>query len=102
VMTYCDNRELRREVYEAFVTRASDVGPDAGTWDNTQVMAEILKRRHTMAKLLGFNNYAERSLAEKMARDTDEVMGFLNELAAKSRPVALNEFAELKAFAKDE
>ncbi|GGE63894.1 oligopeptidase A [Streptosporangium jomthongense] len=102
VMTYCDNRELRREVYEAFVTRASDMGPDAGTWDNTQVMAEILKRRHAMAKLLGFNNYAERSLATKMARDSDEVLGFLNELAAKARPVAEQEFAELKAFAKDE
>lgn len=102
VMTYCDNRELRHEVYEAFVTRASDVGPDAGTWDNTQVMAEILKRRHALAKLLGFNNYAERSLAKKMARDTDEVLGFLNELAAKSKPVAEKDYAELKAFAKDE
>lgn len=102
VMTYGDNRELRREVYEAFVTRASDVGPDAGTWDNTQVMAEILKRRHAAAKLLGFNNYAERSLATKMARDTDQVLGFLNELAAKSKPIAEKEFAELKSFAKDE
>lgn len=102
VMTYCDNRDLRREVYEAFVTRASDQGPDAGTWDNTPLMAEILKRRHALAKLLGFNNYAERSLATKMARSTDEVLEFLNQLAAKSKPVAEQEFAELKAFAKDE
>lgn len=101
VMTYCDNRDLRREVYEAFVTRASDMGPDAGTWDNTPVMAEILKRRHAMAKLLGFNNYAERSLATKMARSVDEVLEFLNQLAAKSKPIAEREFAELKAFAKD-
>ncbi|KPP96805.1 oligopeptidase A [Marinobacter sp. HL-58] len=101
VMTYCDNRDLRREVYEAFVTRASDMGPDAGTWDNTPVMAEILKRRHAMAKLLGFNNYAERSLATKMARSVDEVLDFLNQLAAKSKPIAEREFAELKAFAKD-
>ena len=84
VMTYCDNRDLRREVYEAFVTRASDQGPDAGQWDNTPVMAEILKRRHAQAKLLGFDNYAERSLATKMARSSDEVLGFLNQLAAKS------------------
>jgi oligopeptidase A len=102
VMTYCDNRELRREVYEAFVTRASDMGPDAGTWDNTPVMAEILKRRHALAQLLGFNNFAERSLVTKMARDTDEVLGFLTELANKAKPVAEQEFAELKAFAKDE
>ncbi|MDL0432992.1 oligopeptidase A [Marinobacter sp. TBZ242] len=101
VMTYCDNRDLRREVYEAFVTRASDMGPDAGTWDNTPVMAEILKRRHAMAQLLGFNNYAERSLATKMARSVDEVLDFLNQLAAKSKPMAEREFADLKAFAKD-
>lgn len=101
VMTYCDNRDLRREVYEAFVTRASDMGPDAGTWDNTPVMAEILKRRHAMAQLLGFNNYAERSLATKMARNVDEVLDFLNQLAAKSKPMAEREFAELQAFAKD-
>ncbi len=101
VMTYCDNRDLRREVYEAFVTRASDMGPDAGTWDNTPVMAEILKRRHAMAQLLGFNNYAERSLATKMARSVDEVLDFLNQLAAKSKLIAEREFAELKAFAND-
>ena len=102
VLTYCDNRELRHEVCEAFVTRASDVGPDGGTWDNTPVMAEILKRRHTMANLLGFNNYAERSLAKKMARNVDEVLDFLNQLAAKSRPIAAREFAELQAFAQKE
>jgi oligopeptidase A len=101
VLTYGDNRALRREVYEAFVTRASDLGPDGGTWDNTPVMAEILKRRHAMANLLGFNNFAERSLAKKMARSVDEVLDFLNQLAAKSRPIAEREFAELKAFAKD-
>jgi len=102
VMTYCDNRELRREVYEAFVTRASDQGPNAGQWDNTPVMAEILKRRHGLAQLLGFNNYAERSLATKMARTTDEVLEFLNRLAVKSKPIAEREIAELKAFAKEE
>ncbi|MBH86819.1 MAG: oligopeptidase A [Alteromonadaceae bacterium] len=101
VMTYCDNAALRREVYEAFVTRASDVGPDGGTWDNTPVMAEILKRRHQMAQLLGFENYAERSLATKMARSPAEVMAFLEELAQKSRPMAEQEFADLKAFAKE-
>lgn len=99
VMTYGDNRELRREVYEAFVTRASDMGPDAGTWDNTQVMAKILERRHALAQLLGFENYAERSLATKMARSVDEVLGFLHTLAEKSKPVAEQDIADLKAFA---
>ena len=102
VMTYCDNRALRREVYEAFVTRASDQGPDAGKWDNTPVMAEILKRRHALAQLLGFKHYAERSLATKMARSTEEVLDFLNQLAAKSKPQAEREFAELKEFAASE
>ncbi|MBS3804408.1 MAG: oligopeptidase A [Oleiphilaceae bacterium] len=102
VMTYCDNRDLRREVYEAFVTRASDQGPDAGTWDNTPLMAEILKRRHALAQLLGFDNYAERSLATKMARSGEEVMSFLNELAKKAKPVAEKEVDELRAFARDE
>ena len=101
VMTYCDNRQLRREVYEAFVTRASDMGPDAGKWDNSQVMAEILKRRHALAQLLGFGNYGERSLATKMARNVEEVMDFLNELAAKSKPVAEQEVAELEAFVQE-
>ncbi len=102
VLTYCDNRELRRDVYEAFVTRASDLGPDAGTWDNTPVMAEILKRRHQMAQLLGFDNFAERSLATKMARSVEEVLDFLNELAARSRPVAEQEMTDLKDFAGEQ
>ncbi|PAV26933.1 oligopeptidase A [Tamilnaduibacter salinus] len=102
VMTYGDNRELRREIYEAFVTRASDVGPHAGQWDNTPIMAEILKRRHQMAGLLGFNNYAELSLATKMARSVDEVTDFLDQLAEKTKPVAEQEFDDLKAFAREE
>lgn len=102
VLTYCDNADLRRDVYEAFVTRASDVGPDGGTWDNTPIMAEILKRRHQTAELLGFNNYAELSLAEKMARSVDEVTNFLEKLAIRAKPVAEQDYADLKAFAKKE
>ena len=77
VITYADNRELRREIYEAYSTRASDQGPDAGEFDNTRIMDQILALRHEQVLLLGFNNYAERSLAKKMARTTDEVMNFL-------------------------
>jgi len=102
LMTYCDNRELRREVYEAFLTRASDQGPNAGKWDNGPLIKEIMALRYELAQILGFNNYAERSLAKKMASSTDEVLGFLNELADKTKPVAEKEVRELKQFAKDD
>jgi len=102
VMTYADNRDLRKETYDAYVTRASDQGPSAGQWDNSQLMEEILALRHEKAQLLGFNNYAELSLATKMASDTDSVIGFLKELAAKSKPIAEQEFQELQTFAKNE
>ncbi|WP_257282799.1 oligopeptidase A [Endozoicomonas sp. SESOKO1] len=102
VMTYCDNRELRKEVYTAFSTRASDQGPNAGAFDNTENIREILKLRHELARLLGFENYAEYSLATKMAESPDKVVEFLQDLAAKSKPQAEKELAELKAFAKAE
>lgn len=101
VITYADNRELREEIYTAFATRASDQGPHAGQWDNTPLMQEILTLRAELAQLLGFSDYAEYSLATKMAETPDQVIGFLNDLAEKSRPVAEQEFAELKAFAEE-
>ncbi|MES9926832.1 MAG: oligopeptidase A [Candidatus Thiodiazotropha sp. 6PDIVS] len=99
VMTYVDQRELRRETYQAYSTRASDSGPHAGQWDNTEVMDQILKLRHEQAQLLGFDNYAERSLARKMARGTDEVVAFLTDLASRSKPQAEQELNELTQFA---
>ncbi len=101
VMGYADDEALRREVYEAFSTRASDQGPYAGQWDNSEVMERILALRHEQARLLGFANYAERSLATKMARDPDEVLGFLHDLAARARPQAERELAELRTFAAE-
>jgi oligopeptidase A len=101
VMSYADNRDLREEMYTAFATKASDQGPNAGQWDNTQVMADILKLRHELAQLLGFDNHAERSLATKMAQTPQQVMDFLNDLAARSKPIAEREFEALKAFAKE-
>ncbi|MET0123461.1 MAG: oligopeptidase A [Candidatus Thiodiazotropha sp. 6PLUC9] len=101
VMTYADQRELRREAYEAYSTRASDSGPHAGEWDNTEVMDQILELRHEQAQLLGFDNYAERSLARKMARRTDEVVAFLTDLARRSRPQAEAELTQLTQFAKE-
>ncbi|MGR9051138.1 MAG: oligopeptidase A [Gammaproteobacteria bacterium] len=102
VMTYADNRELRREHYEAFVTRASDCGPHAGQWDNSLIMEEILAMRHEKARLLGYDNYAELSLATKMAEDPHQVIGFLEDLADKSWRQARRDLAELRAFADSE
>lgn len=101
VMTYADNRELREEVYTAFVTRASDQGPNGGQWDNTSVIAEILSLRHQLAHLIGFDNHAERSLATKMAQSPQQVLDFLNDLAARSKPIAEQEVAALRTFAKE-
>ena len=101
VMTYADDPELRREVYEAYQTRASEQGPDAGRYDNGDNMERILALRHEQAQLLGFANYAERSLARKMARSTDQVIEFLHDLAARSRPHAERELAELEAYAAE-
>ncbi len=100
VMTYGDNRRLREELYTAYMTRASDQGPNAGTWDNSELIEQILALRYELAKLLGFDNYAQLSLATKMAASTQEVLDFLQELAQKTLPVARQEFAELQAFAK--
>ena len=102
VMTYADNRELRREHYQAFCTRASDQGPHAGQWDNSAVMEQILALRHEKALLLGFNNYAEYSLATKMAESTADVLKFLQDLAEKSWRQARRDLTELKAFAAAE
>lgn len=102
VMTYADNRELRREFYTAYATRASDQGPHAGQWDNSQIMERLLALRHEEAKLLGFRNYAELSLATKMAPSTDAVIHFLEDLATKSMPYARRDLDELKHFAEHE
>lgn len=102
VMTYADDGELRKEVYEAFSTRASELGPSGGKWDNSDLMEEILALRHEEAELLGFNNFAELSLATKMAESPDQVVDFLKDLAGRSRPVAERDFAELSQFATDQ
>ncbi|WP_262964482.1 oligopeptidase A [Methylobacter psychrophilus] len=102
VMTYADNRELRHEHYQAYSTRASDQGPQAEKWDNSPLMEQILALRHEKAQLLGFKNYAELSLATKMANKPDEVMHFLEDLADKSWRPARKDLAELREFAEQE
>jgi oligopeptidase A len=101
VMTYADDRALREEVYTAYVTRASDQGPHAGQWDNAANMDRMIALRHEAAQLLGYANYAERSLATKMAETTDQVMQFLEDLAERSHPVAVEELEDVRAFAAE-
>ncbi|MBR9729099.1 oligopeptidase A [Shewanella intestini] len=100
VMTYSENRPLREECYRAFVTRASDQGPNAGEFDNSDYMNEIVALRHELANLLGFDSYADKSLATKMAENPAQVLGFLNELGQRSKAQAKAELAELKNYAK--
>lgn len=102
VLAHCSNRELRQEMHYAHATRASEIGPHAGQFDNRPVMDEILNLRHQQAQLLGFANYAERSLATKMAPDVATVFGFLRDLAKRARPQAQKEIEELQAFARDQ
>jgi len=99
VMTYADDEDLRRELYEANSTRASDQGPNAHTWDNSAVIEEIMALRHERARLLGFANYADLSLARKMAAGASQVLAFLHDLAERARPVAEQELNELREFA---
>lgn len=101
VVTYADDRALREQFYEAYITRASDKGPNAGTYDNSEIMKEILALRDEKAKLLGYNNYAELSLATKMAESTVEVVAFLDNLVSKVHKQAKKEFKELTQFAAD-
>jgi oligopeptidase A len=99
IMTCAGNSQLRRDIYEAWVTRASDLGPSAGRFDNNPLIAEILPLRHEAATLLGFKNYADYALATRMAKSSKQVLGFLDDLARRCRPAAANEFADLEEFA---
>ncbi|MFC0266573.1 oligopeptidase A [Kushneria aurantia] len=102
IMSYADDRELRQEVYTAFVTRASEQGPNAGEYDNSAIMTEIVALRGELAELAGFDTYADYSLATKMAESPLQVREFLEDLAQRATPQAREEFETLSAFARDE
>ncbi|MDO7837067.1 M3 family metallopeptidase [Sphingobium sp. HBC34] len=102
VMSFAQNRDLRARVYRAFGTRASDQGPQAGQFDNSPRIARILALRHEMAHILGFADPVSWSLATKMASGGADVLTFLRDLAARAKPIAAQELAELRAFAADE
>ncbi|MDF2939802.1 MAG: oligopeptidase [Gammaproteobacteria bacterium] len=102
VITYADDRHLRKIFYTAYATRASDQDPNAGKWDNSKIMQEILALRHEEAELLGFSNFAEVSLYTKMAKDPKKVLGFLEDLAKRSKPMAQKELQALQSFAESQ
>jgi len=97
VLQYAQNRELRETLYRAYATRASEFGKTE--WDNTPIISQILKLKLEAAKLLGFANYAELSIATKMAESVKQVNGFLQDLAKKAKPYALKDKAELDEYA---
>ena len=101
VMQYAEDRSLRAVMHRAAATLASDIGV-ASEWDNTSVIARILELRRDEARLLGYANFAELSLVPKMAQTPAEVLAFLRDLAARTRPFAERDYAELVTFAKTE
>ncbi|AKC59620.1 M3 family metallopeptidase [Blochmannia endosymbiont of Polyrhachis (Hedomyrma) turneri] len=98
VMKYCEDSVLREEMYWAYNTRASDQGPDLGRWDNTLVIDEILSLRYELAKLLGFNNYSDTVLINRMAKNSHQVISFLQNLSASICSHANVFFVDLKKF----
>jgi oligopeptidase A len=100
VMQYADNRAMREQMYRAYGTRASEFGKPE--WDNTRLMEEIVKLRGEEARLLGFANFGELSLASKMANSPQQVLEFMRELAQRARPHAEKDLSELRTFAKAE
>ena len=99
VMTSAENQQLRRDIYEAWVTRGSELGPSAGRFDNNPIIAEILPLRHELAQLLGFRSFADYALATRMAKSSKQVLGFLDDLARRCRPAARREYSDLEEFA---
>ncbi len=99
IMTCAESVQLRRDIYEAWVTRASELGPSAGRFDNNPLVDEILPLRHELARLLGFETFADYALATRMAKSRQQVLGFLDDLARRCRPAATQEFAELEEYA---
>jgi oligopeptidase A len=100
VVTYAQSRELRKEIYEAYSTRASDQQITDKKWDNAGNMQQIVAKRHEKAKILGFDNYAEYSLETKMAESVEQVLDFLYDLAQRSKSAAISEFDERQAYAE--
>ncbi len=96
---FAENRSLRQQIYKAYVTRASELGPDAGHWDNSEIIDNILELRREKAALLGFDDYVDLALQTRMADNSASVTEFLSQLAVAARPSAEREIIELSAYA---
>jgi oligopeptidase A len=99
IITYADDRQLRERFYHAYVTRASETGPQAGQFDNSPLVAEMLALRAEQARLLGFADYAQMRLATRMAESGEQVESFLRDLSDRAKPKAQAQLTELNAFA---
>jgi oligopeptidase A len=101
VMQYAKSSDLRKKLYMAHNTRASELF-EGGKFDNTPIMRELLALRQEEAALLGYKNFAEVSLVPKMASSPDEVVHFLRDLAKRAKPFAEKDVAEMREFASKE
>ncbi len=99
VICYAEEAKLRETLYRAYVTRASELA-DQNQYDNSEVMVEIIQLRHQLAQLVGFDNYAQYSLATKMAEDSKQVLDFLQDLVQRVRQQAQQDFEQLEQFAR--
>ena len=102
VMQHAKNRTLREEIHYAYMSRASDIGPNGGEFDNSSNIAEILELRREKARILGFESFADLSIEKKMAKNAVEVKDFLLDLLARALPQAKKEIEELRQFAREE
>lgn len=100
VMTFANDRELRKQMYSAWNTRATGIRDEK--WNNAEVIEKTVKLRTEKALLLGFNSYADYSIANKMVDSPQQVLDFLNDLGERAKPAAVKDYAELKAFANNE
>ena len=100
VMQYAHSSSVREHMYRAYATRASELSEQA-QFDNSALLVEILQLREEEAQLLGYDNHAQVSLASKMAESPDHVVGFLRDLAARAKPYAVNDLAEMRQFAAE-
>ncbi|KZY65638.1 M3 family metallopeptidase, partial [Oleiphilus sp. HI0066] len=100
VMQYCEDRDLRKVLYEAFITRASNQGPHDLSHANEELMRDIMDARLRKSELLDLASYADLSVQTKMAESPQQVLDFLYDLHEKAKPLAEKEFVELTAYAK--
>lgn len=102
IITYAEDRALRQRFHEAYATRASDQGPQAGQHDNGPIVQEMLKLRHEVAETLGFEHHADYTLQTRMAKSVQAIETFLHDLAARAKPIAEEQLATLSAFAAEQ